>query len=301
MLIEKDARRHIMRAIKLEEEMKTFEIKEKLKGQVAIHSPIYDRLRTQFVDILCQLNAVANFAGKGRDDLTCDILIAAEEISKKISEFKSKSVRKLATQIKSTFNDLRNLLRKYGQNIDTVDPQLRNNPELADALLNFEKAWEKGKDFFINKTTSKMLITFSQFIEGLCEKHKEMQEKIDYMDADIFIIIPCLAILRALDINDKSLFNCYYPEPTSANNEIFKNIKAMYTEMKKGYDEFKLYNIIELSLLEKEIDVKKLIETNISKEKIDQLLHELKKGAILLQRNKPTDWNNLMETAMGII
>ena len=45
-----------------------------------------------------------------------------------------------------------------------------------------------------------------------------------------------------------------------------------------------------------------ILERDITKnEEIKKLVHEIKRSAILLQRSKPSDWNLLMETAMGIV
>lgn len=38
------------------------------------------------------------------------------------------------------------LIRKYGENIEVVDPMLRNNQELADVMGDLEKAWGLAKD-----------------------------------------------------------------------------------------------------------------------------------------------------------
>jgi hypothetical protein len=303
MLIEKDARRHVVKAIEAEREMKSYEMLEKLKGRVVIRAPAYDKIRTRFIEICCQINSVANTAGKGRDDLTLDVLIAAEEISRQVSNYKSRAVRKLATQIKSTFMNIRVLFRKYADNIEIVDPQLKNNADLVEALLAFEKAWEKGKDFLLNKNICSMLISFSSLIEGLTEKYKEIQDKIESMDADIFMIIPCLAILRSLDENDRSIYTFYYPELglQSSDQESFNNIKKMYLNMKTRDDGYAVYNVLEQAILEKETNNAQLANANIKIEEIDKLLHEIKRVAILLQRNKPAEWNSLMETAMGII
>ena len=45
----------------------------------------------------------------------------------------------LAEKIKKTFLDFRNLLKKYEQNIEVVDPQLKNNVELVEILVDFWK------------------------------------------------------------------------------------------------------------------------------------------------------------------
>ena len=150
---------------------------------------------------------------------TIDILVASEEISRKVTNLKSRAVRKLAQQIKLTLNNLRLLFRKYAANIEMVDPQLKNNTDLSDALLAFEKAWEKGKSFFLNTSVYNMLLSFSLLIEGLCEKYKEIQEKFESMDTDVFIIIPRIVTLRSLDDNNRNIFELYFPELSKPSSE----------------------------------------------------------------------------------
>ena len=77
----------------------------------------------------------------GRDDLTNDILLASEGLSRRISPTQSNAVRNLAQRIKKVFIDFRNLLKKYDQNIEVVDPQLKNNTDLVDILIEFENSW----------------------------------------------------------------------------------------------------------------------------------------------------------------
>jgi len=45
---------------------------------------------------------------------------------------------------------LRGLFRKYHENIEGVDPQLKNNADLVTALVEFEQSWEKGKTYFVD-------------------------------------------------------------------------------------------------------------------------------------------------------
>ena len=164
MAIESDARKRIVEAIELEKEVQAFEQKEKLKGKVVLNCEAYNDLRRKFVESCCRINAVANPEGKGRDDLLVDILISAEGISRRISNSQSKAVRKLADQIKKAFNGLRQLLKKYDLNLELVDPQLKNNADLVEALIFFEKSWEKGKkNFFFSKKFKKLVFFFSFF------------------------------------------------------------------------------------------------------------------------------------------
>lgn len=53
-------------------------------------------MREKLVTKIGEINAVANTAGKGRDDFKLDILLKAEELSRKISPNQSAAVRKLS-------------------------------------------------------------------------------------------------------------------------------------------------------------------------------------------------------------
>ena len=73
----------------------------------------YNSKRSKVIEIFGKINSVANPEGMGRDDLTNDILLAAEGIFRRVSPHQSKAVRVLAERIKKTFLDFRNLLKKY--------------------------------------------------------------------------------------------------------------------------------------------------------------------------------------------
>lgn len=86
------------------------------------YSKEFNDLREKLVQKMCEINAVANTLGKGRDDFKVDLLSKAEEIYRKVSPNQSSSVRKLADQIKQTFHTFRVLIRKYNENVEVVDP-----------------------------------------------------------------------------------------------------------------------------------------------------------------------------------
>jgi hypothetical protein len=122
MLIEADARRFITEAIETEKELTAIEQREKSRGRIFMDTHEYNQKRSKVIEILGKINSVANPEGMGRDDLTNDILLAAEGIFRRVSPHQSKAVRVLAERIKKTFLDFRNLLKKYEQNIEVVDP-----------------------------------------------------------------------------------------------------------------------------------------------------------------------------------
>jgi hypothetical protein len=45
-----------------------------------------------------------------------------------------------------TFCLFRTLIRRYSENIEVVDPMLRNNQELADVMSDIEKTWTLARD-----------------------------------------------------------------------------------------------------------------------------------------------------------
>jgi hypothetical protein len=71
---------------------------------------------------------VTNAQGKGRDDFKVEVLLKAEELALKPNS--TGATKRVADQVKNTFEVFRTLLRKYSENVEVVDPMLRNNQEL---------------------------------------------------------------------------------------------------------------------------------------------------------------------------
>jgi hypothetical protein len=212
MLIEADARRFITDAIETEKELTSLEHREKSRGRIVMDTPNYNQNRQKLIQILGKINSVANPDGMGRDDLSNDILLAAEGIVRRVSPHQSKAVRALAVRIKKTFQDFRNLLQKYEQNIEVVDPQLKNNVELVEILVEFENTWTQGLTYFMDHKKCHQLIHFSSLIEATGEKHKTFAEQLESREAEIFFIIPSLLILKTLEGDDKDISSFFNPD-----------------------------------------------------------------------------------------
>jgi len=163
------------------------------------------------VNICGKINSVANSEGKGRDDLSIDILVSAEYVNRKVTNIQSSAVRKLADAIKKSFNNLRSLMKGYKDNIEAVDPQLKNNPELVELLMEFEGSWEKGKDYFLKSETMNDLILFSQLIDNISEKYPAIRDKIETMDTELFLFLPNVLILKCLDERNYSVLKYFNP------------------------------------------------------------------------------------------
>lgn len=298
MLIEADARRFISDAIGSERELQSLEIREKARGRILLDFDEYHKAREKLCKEISQLNTVANSEGKGREDLAIDILVAAEGIMRRVSPNQSRAVRSLAEQIRNTFVNLRSLLRKYEQNIEIVDPQLKNNPELVEALVNYEKVWEKGKTYFLNGKTCSQLIHFSQIIEVTAEKYKEFEEQIEYRDADIFLTIPCLLILKSIEDNDKGICKYFLPtidDPNTKFGKMYAEIKDTYRNEGSGLNYYEYYNHIEKLVL----NIPSNNDVLVNSKELDGLIHKIKQLSIELQRSKPSEWNNLLDVLLG--
>ena len=300
MLIESDARRHIKKAIDVEKEISSFEMRERLKGKIVLKCPEYNSLRGEFAHIIGEINAVANTNGRGRDDLGVEVLQAAEGISRRITTSQSRAVSSLAQDIKTTFRALRDLVRKYSLNIEVVDPQLKNNPELVEALAKYETAWEKGKQYFTKPKLCNQLIHFSEIVEAVSEKYKSMQEQIECMDTEIFVSIPCLLVLNALDNADKQICSSFYPPLIQKSHQEyirFINLQRQFELLKsKSKDKFQVYNLIESLLL----DITGMEGKGVDMDMVLTVVHGIKRISMGMQRYNPTDWNDFLNAAIGL-
>ena len=134
------------------------------------------------------------------------MLVVADEVSRKVSASQSVAVRQLCTHIARSFNNLKNLfVDRYAENVEVVDPQLTNNPELVHLVARFEKAWCLGRTHLVPRDEREQLISLSQLIEGTCEKYPQFKEQVECSDAEIFLTIPNMLVLKSsLDIGKEA-------------------------------------------------------------------------------------------------
>lgn len=89
---------------------------------------------------------------------------------------------------------------------------MKNNPDLVEVLSLYESSWEKGKEYFLNPKTCNQIIHFSSIVESTTEKYLKFKQDVENQDAEIFITIPCLLILKSLEDEDKGICKSFYPE-----------------------------------------------------------------------------------------
>jgi hypothetical protein len=102
-----------------------------------------------------------------------------------------------------------------------VDPQLKNNTDLVETLAEYEASWEKGKHYFLDTQKCVYLIHFSHIIESTCEKYPQFLELVECREADIFMSIPTLLILKCLEREDKNICQFFLPEMYSEKTKLY--------------------------------------------------------------------------------
>ncbi|CAG9321179.1 unnamed protein product [Blepharisma stoltei] len=303
MVIETDARRFITQAIELEREMSLIEVKEKARGRVTLDSEEFNSLRDKFVVIIGKINSVANVEGKGRDDLSLNILLAAEGISRRMHPMQSHPIRKLADKIRQAFTAFRTLFRKYDQNIEVVDPQLKNNPELVEALTNFEGSWERGKEYILNSKRCNQVVHIYNLIEKNAEKYPTLKEQLEFSDSQLFVSVPSLLVLKCLEDDDKGICKHFCPQIYEEHEEIgivFKRLKRSYKLGKLASSSVQEYaELLEMMIIGEKVNQKS--RTQIINPKFDNLDHVLTKItnlSIAIQRQKPSEWNRFLDVVL---
>ena len=91
-------------------------------------------------------------------------------------------------------------------------------------------------------------------IEATGEKHKGFAEQLDNREAEIFVIIPSLLILKSLEGDDKDICSFFNPdmfEKSTKQGMQLVELKKMYEKgrIKMG-SSFDYYNLIEKCLLD---------------------------------------------------
>ncbi|CAK58225.1 unnamed protein product (macronuclear) [Paramecium tetraurelia] len=299
MEIEGKARRFILQAIQIDKEMQSIEIREKLRGKILVTSESYLQLKTAFCKVLAQINSVANVEGKGRDDLGVNILLEAEGITRRVTQEQSKAVRRLADSIKMNFKKFREQMRKYEENIEMVDPQLKNNSELVELLVEYETQWEKGLHYLLEPRKYIQLMLFSHIIETTAEKHIQFAEQLECRDSDIFVTIPCLIVLKHLENEDKNICKYFLPMLDDENSKLYSQFEQLRQDFMNFRDQhakqYEYYNLIEKKLLG--IGQNDICEqVNVQ---IDRIMQKIRLLSIEIQRYNAIEWNLFIDAAIN--
>jgi len=177
---------------------------------------------------------------------------------------------------------------------------LKNNNELVEILVEFENSWSQGLTYFLDTKKMNQLLHFSQVIEATAEKHKGFAEQLEQRDAEIFLVIPSLLILKSLENDDKDICASFHPDMadlTTDSGKSMGNLKKIYEKGRKKYGIYDFYNLMEKLLIEVDVtDEEKRIVTELDIERT--LVKDIKGLAMMLSRFKPADWNKFLDVVI---
>lgn len=181
-----------------------------------------------------------------------------------------------------------------------VDPQLKNNVELVEILVEFENSWSQGLTYFMDSKKCNQLLHFSQVIEATGEKHSKFAEMLESRDAEIFLNIPSLLILKSLENDDKEICHFFYPDmfdPSTEQGKKAEQLKIIYERGRKKLGAYAFYNLLEKCLIEVELSPQDK-ETVANLDLENTLNKEIKGLAMQLSRYKPADWNKFLDVVI---
>lgn len=93
-------------------------------------------------------------------------------------------------------------------------------------MTYYEKYWEKGKEYLLNKKKFNQLIHFSNLLEGLGEKYKEFKYMKEGIDTNLFVIIPMLLLFKSFEKSDYELCETFLPNIKNINHKNYELYKS---------------------------------------------------------------------------
>jgi hypothetical protein len=195
-------------------------------------------------------------------------------------------------------------LRRYEQNIEIVDPQLRNNPELVEALNLFESTWEKGKTYFLNRKRFEQVVFFSNFVESLAEKYSSFSEQIECRDAELFLSLPGVLVHKCLEGEDHGICSHFFSlmfEETEKSGLHWKTLKRAYSRGKlAAFSDQEYKEIVEHMILGIDVDPDERYQALSQRwDNLDIVLNKIKQIAMEMHRFKPVEWNKFLDVVLG--
>jgi len=246
------------------------------------------RTLRQLVEQVAVLNARANTQGKGRGDLTMDVLVAAADLLRegrgRPGSAASAAQHFLAAKVLDSFMNLRSYFSSIYNEIMEVDPQLSKNQRLVKALAAWEEAWELGERILLRPEMLQALCTSA----GLCVEAlrvlPELQEHVKDQDAELFMILPRLVILSDFHTGSRcEVLRFYLPHHfDGAERSDLQEVKEKFDQLRAEHPELPLSrtSMVRSAVLGFGHDTQG-----------DSFLKRLERFSMELQRHKPSDWN----------
>ena len=137
-------------------------------------------------------------------------------------------------------------------------------------------------------------------IEATAEKHKQFADQLEQRDAEIFLNIPALLILKSIENDDKEICSIFYPDMYDRSCETWRQVaslKSFYETLRKRFGSYELYNLLEKCLIDVSLDTSdQKLFTELSLEEL--MIKPIRCLAMQLSRFRPADWNKFLDVVI---
>mmetsp|Transcript_52799 Transcript_52799/g.114099 ORF Transcript_52799/g.114099 Transcript_52799/m.114099 type:complete len:521 (-) Transcript_52799:331-1893(-) len=304
-------------------------LEKQCSEEQAVHVPGYAAEFQGLVRCISRLNSLANFQGKGRDDLSVDVINVAVQLRKcNLAENRAdfcsadSPAQTLAADVVDSFNAVREYLREVHARLEWVDPQLRNNSGLVARLCDWEQSWERGRRYVQNRRLLESICDLVEEIRSAERLVPELSAMCKVCDAELFGVLPRLLLLRFLDEPAKqqellqSLLPHRFVEDQQENSGFMPGAELRALARKLGKMRLMLIGGLPLPRLagaaSTEVEVQLILIRRVvigldydkvqlgssATESIEDFLRDLGTWSMELQRHCPDDWNGFCAILM---
>lgn len=244
------------------------------------------------------LNSCANTRGKGRGDMTMEVLEAAADFFVEgAGDHMGSMLREtLVKAVLGAFLDLRLYLHKASKEMLWIDPQLSNNSELTKCLTAWEEAWELGKNFLVLPDLRKAFCGISIEVASIQDFYPSFGKLMEDQDAELFLVLPRLVLLTGLfEPSHGSLPCSFWVE----RNEAWELLSQAFLELKLLYpgDQLDFWKL----LVAKALEGPGLGHDGEFSKLLEKFLLQLEGLSVQLQRDDPKRWNRCCQLLLQSI
>lgn len=294
-------------------------------------SPDYQEELKKLVACIAHLNSVANFRRKGRDDLRVEVLFEATNTLRRCdgAERSGESAemfaaaRILARDVVESFAAMREYLKEVERCLERVDPHLCNNVGLVARLVDWEESWEVGTRYVQHDKLLGAVCDLVAEIRVAQRLAPALQQMCEDCDVELFLVLPRIIWLRFLakPTQHTELLKSILPHRFSTTDK--DGEKTYDAELQAFLEKFENTRRLVMGALPAgavgvpspivqnkvawELLVKRVVNGSGGQQDnfeclvpglraeaeagAEDLMHELEKWSIELQRHCPEDWN----------
>lgn len=203
---------------------------------------------------------------------------------------------KLLELIKPAFTKVRQALRECGESYKEVSSVIRQNINLTNALLEYERVCNICKRVII---TPEAIADFCLMMKRVFEMYKDVKKKVKSGSAEMFCAIPWLVVLNSFTKETKQPYNFHYPLELETDHDqwLYAGTKAKYNKICQKIEGF--HHLLEAKLLDNPIPSEVLLD-ELAEENIKEIVGSIKELGTRLERCKPTDWNSFLQIVLGL-